>query len=88
MCRVAHLSVQHLRQGRSSVSNYFEVASADQDASSGADCGLLFVAIAVKGLRDSPRRQTDGRDNCLRTGPQLDLEIDFNYGSRLTINSQ
>jgi hypothetical protein len=53
MCRVAHfLSVQHLRQGRSSVSNYFEVASADQDASSGADCGLLFVAIAVKGLRD------------------------------------
>jgi hypothetical protein len=41
-----------LRQGCSSVSNYFEVASADKDASSRADCSLLFVAIAVKGLRD------------------------------------
>jgi len=34
-----------LRQGCFSVSNYFEVASADQDASSRADCGLLFVAM-------------------------------------------
>jgi hypothetical protein len=41
-----------LRQECSSVSNYFEVASADKDASSRADCSLLFVAIAVKGLRD------------------------------------
>jgi hypothetical protein len=41
-----------LQQGRSSLSNYFEVGSADKDASSRADCSLLFVAIAVKGLRD------------------------------------
>jgi hypothetical protein len=46
------LFVQHSRQGGSSVSNHFEVASGDQDASSGADCGPLLVAVAVKGLRD------------------------------------
>lgn len=35
---------RHLRQGRFSVSNYVEVARADQDASSSVDCSLPFVA--------------------------------------------
>jgi hypothetical protein len=82
------LSVQALADWRPGVSNYFEVANADQDASSGAECSLLFVAIAVKGLREVATKTHWRRDNCLRTGPKLDLEIDFNYGSRLTINSQ
>jgi hypothetical protein len=60
---------KHLLQGRSGASNHFEVATANQDASSGA------------ALQPSARCH-HGK------GSKLDHEIDFNYGSRLPINSQ
>jgi hypothetical protein len=54
----------------------------------GADCTLLLVAIAVNGVRPFAAK-TDWRPRQLaQEGPKLDHEIDFNYGSRLTINSQ
>lgn len=60
---------RHLLQGRSGAANHFEVATANQDASSGA------------ALQPSARCH-HGK------GSKLDHEIDFNYGSRLPINSQ
>jgi len=48
----------------------------------------LLVAIAVNGLHDFATKTDWGPNNCLRTRPKIDYEIDSNYGSRRAINSK
>jgi len=67
--------------------DYFEAASADQDASSGAEVHLRCYHRGKGPVRLPPLRHTAAR-HLPQNGSKLDLEIDFNYGSRLTINSQ